>query len=178
MPEKLDKLKNIKLLLLDVDGVLTDGSIVCDDNHTEIKKFNVKDGLGIKLLLNSGIKVGIVSARSSKAVYHRCNDLGIEIIFTNVKDKASVISLIMDKMGISANEIAFVGDDLIDLPLLKKVGCAISVSDAHEVVLKNVDIVTSNKGGNGAVREVCEAILKAQNLWETIIDSFLNADTQ
>jgi len=167
-----DKLKRIKLLLLDVDGVLTDGSIIYNDSGAETKVFNVKDGLGIKMLMKAGIQVGIVTGRTSKALYHRCNNLGISLIFDGVRDKPSVLELISERTGLPAEDIAFVGDDLIDLPLLKQVGLSIAVADAHETVIENVDMVTSKKGGAGAVREVCEAILKAQGLWSKVLEYF------
>jgi 3-deoxy-D-manno-octulosonate 8-phosphate phosphatase (KDO 8-P phosphatase) len=168
----VNKLKRTKLLLLDVDGVLTDGSIIYNDNGAETKIFNVKDGLGIKLLMEAGIKVGIVTGRTSKALYHRCTNLGISLIFDGVHEKTSVLELISKKTGLLAEEIAFVGDDLIDLPLLRRVGLSIAVADAHETVIENADMVTSAKSGAGAVREICETILKAQGLWNKILENF------
>ena len=167
-----DKLKRIKLLLLDVDGVLTDGSIIYNDSGAETKVFNVKDGLGIRILMKAGIQVGIVTSRTSKTLNHRCNNLGISLIFDGVRDEASVLELISKQTGLQAEDIAFVGDDLIDLPLLKRVGLSIAVADAHETVIENVDMVTSKKGGAGAVREVCEAILKAQGFWSKVLEYF------
>lgn len=169
----INKLKRIKILLLDVDGVLTDGFIIYNDNGAETKIFNVKDGLGIRLLMKAGIKVGIVTGRSSKALYHRCKNLGISLIFDGVHEKTSVLELISEQTGLQAEEIAFVGDDLPDLPLLKRVGVSIAVANAHETIIENVDMTTSAKGGAGAVREVCEAILKAQGFWNKILENFL-----
>jgi 3-deoxy-D-manno-octulosonate 8-phosphate phosphatase (KDO 8-P phosphatase) len=169
----INKLKRIKLLLLDVDGVLTDGSIIYNDNGTETKVFNVNDGLGIRLLMEAGLKVGIVTGRTSKALYHRCNNLGISLVFDGVHEKTSVLELVSEQTGLLADEIAFVGDDLLDLPLLRRVGLSITVADAHETVIENVDMITSAKGGAGAVREICEAILKAQGLWNKILERYL-----
>ncbi len=169
----ITKLERIKLLLLDVDGVLTDGSIIYDDKGKEIKSFNVKDGLGIRMLLNSGINVGIVTGRSSKALHHRCKNLGISMVFDGVRDKASTLDMILRRTQLLANEVAFAGDDLLDLPILKKVGLSIAVADAHEIVRNNVDMITLAKGGDGAVREICEHILKAQGLWEDILMRFM-----
>ena len=163
-----NKLKKIKLLLLDVDGVLTDGSIIYNDHSEETKVFNVKDGLGIRLLMEAGINVCLVTGRSSKALYHRCKDLGITMLFDGVEDKAGVLDIISEQTGVSPEEIAFIGDDLPDLPLMKIVGLSIAVDDSHEVVLEKACMVTSAKGGAGAVREVCEEILKAQGLWDKI----------
>ena len=163
-----NKLKKIKLLLLDVDGVLTDGSIIYNDNSEETKVFNVKDGLGIRLLMEAGINVCIVTGRSSKALYHRCENLGITMLFDGVRDKAAILNIISEQTGVSSEETAFIGDDLPDLPLMKIVGLSIAVADSHETVLKKAYMVTSANGGAGAVREVCEAILKAQELWNNI----------
>jgi len=169
----INKLKRIKLLLLDVDGVLTNGCIIYNDNGAETKLFNVKDGLGIKLLMEAGIKVGIVTGRTSKALYHRCTNLGVSLIFDGVHEKTSVLELVSEQTGLLADEIAFVGDDLLDLPLLRRVGLSIAVADAHETVIENADMITSAKGGAGAVREICEAILKAQGLWNKIFKRYL-----
>jgi 3-deoxy-D-manno-octulosonate 8-phosphate phosphatase (KDO 8-P phosphatase) len=163
------KLKHIKVLLLDVDGVLTKGDIMYHNDKTETKAFNVKDGFGIRLLLDSGINVGIITARKSDALLHRCADLGIQMIYDGVTDKGNVLESVLSKTGLSPKEIAFVGDDLPDIPLLKKVGASIAVADAHETVRSIVDMVTVREGGNGAVREVCDWILQAKGHWEDII---------
>ncbi len=170
-----NKLKDIKLLILDVDGVLTDGSIIYDNNGVETKVFSVKDGLGIRLLMEAGINLCIATGRSSSALNNRCENLGIVHIFDGVSDKAAILDLILDRVGVSAHEVAFIGDDLPDLALMQMVGLSIAVADAHKTVLENADMVTSAKGGAGAVREACEAILKAQGLWENILESFYNA---
>jgi 3-deoxy-D-manno-octulosonate 8-phosphate phosphatase (KDO 8-P phosphatase) len=169
----LNKLKNIKLVILDVDGVLTDGGIIYNDNGLETKIFNVKDGLGIKLLMKAGITLCIATGRRSNALYNRCKNLGIEHIFDGLSDKATMLDLMLDRTGVSAEQVAFMGDDLPDLGLMKKVGLSIAVADAHKTVLKHADMITSATGGNGAVREVCEAILTAQGLWENILEHFL-----
>lgn len=165
-------LKDVRLLLLDVDGVLTDGSIIYDDKNVETKIFNVKDGLGIRLLLNAGIQVGIITGRASGALTNRCRNLGIENLYDGIKEKTSALNSILKKTGVKAEETAFIGDDLPDLPVLKKVGVSIAVRDAEETVRKCADIVTNAKGGRGAVREICEAILKAKGLWDDILDTY------
>jgi 3-deoxy-D-manno-octulosonate 8-phosphate phosphatase (KDO 8-P phosphatase) len=169
----INKLKNIKLLILDVDGVLTDGSIIYNDNNSETKVFNVKDGLGIRLLMEAGIELCIATGRRSDALHHRCKNLGIVHIFDNVKDKAAILDLILNQVGVSATEAAFIGDDLPDLALMKHIGLSIAVADAHETVREHADMVTAANGGSGAVREVCEAILKAQGTWGNIVKRFL-----
>jgi len=168
-----NKLKNLKLLILDVDGVLTDGSIIYNDKGEETKTFDVKDGLGIRLLQEAGITVCIATGRRSEALHRRCRDLGIVHIFEGVKDKTTIFDIILDQTGASAEEAAFMGDDLPDLALMKKVGLSITVADAHKTVREVADMVTSAKGGRGAVREVTEIILKAQDLWENILERFL-----
>lgn len=164
------KLKHVKLLLLDVDGVLTDGSLIYNDNGLETKKFSVKDGFGMKLLMSVGIQVGIVTGRRSKALIYRCNDLGIRLIFDGISDKGGVLDEIHRRSGVSADGIAFVGDDIPDLALMRRIGVSIAVADAHESVCAYADWVTSAPGGAGAVREVCEAILKSQGTWENILE--------
>ena len=170
--EVLDKLKQIRALLLDVDGVLTDGNIIYNESGDEIKIFNVRDGLGLKLLMSAGIPVGIVTGRKSKALHYRCKDLGIQYVFDAVADKASVVEKIATRLGVSAENIAFIGDDLPDLSLMKQVGLSIAVADAHELVRRQANWITAAGGGCGAVREVCEALLDAQGFWEKIAERF------
>ena len=163
------RLKNIKLLLLDVDGVLTDGGIIYTDSGEQIKIFNSRDGLGIRLLQDAGLMVGIVTGRASQVLRHRCNNLGIDLLFDGIADKASVLPKICEKTRVAAADIAFVGDDLVDLPLFSRVGVSIAVADAHEVVRKKVDWVTKAPGGSGAVREVCDELLKSKGLFDQIV---------
>ena len=173
MPDITDKLKHIKLLLLDVDGVLTDGTIIYNDQKVETKIFHVKDGLGIKLLMNAGIQVCIVTGRGSQALRHRCLDMGLTHVFENVKDKAEILCHIVKLTGISNENTAFVGDDLPDLPLMKRVAVSFAVADAHETLREYADMVTMAKGGRGAVREICEILLKAGGHWEKVVEPFL-----
>ncbi len=167
-----NKLKKIKLLLLDVDGVLTDGSIIYNDSGEEIKVFNVKDGLGIRLLIEAGIQVCIITGRKSDALQHRCKNLGIDHIFQGVRDKGSLLDLIFKQTGAPSDETAFIGDDLLDLSIMNLVGTPIAVSDAHDSVIKKALIVTTAKGGKGAVREISEAILRAKGLWGKILKRY------
>jgi 3-deoxy-D-manno-octulosonate 8-phosphate phosphatase (KDO 8-P phosphatase) len=167
-----EKLKHIQLLLLDVDGVLTDGGIIYSDDGSEIKIFNARDGLGLRLVMEAGIKAGIVTGRKSKALYHRCRDLGIQYIFDGVQDKAEMLVKTVVQTGVAGINTAFMGDDLPDLPLMRKVGLSIAVADAPEIVRQNADWVTSAAGGYGAVREVCEALLTARGIWEKITARF------
>ncbi len=168
----IEKLKKVKLLLLDVDGVLTRGEIIYSESGSEIKVFNVKDGLGIRLLMKEGIEIGIVTGRSSKALRRRCKNLGIEHIFEGVFHKGGILGLITKKLNINANDVAFIGDDLVDISLMRLIGVSIAVADAHELVIENADITTIKGGGQGAVREICEAILKARGSWTNILEQF------
>ena len=168
-----NRLKDIKVLILDVDGVLTDGGIIYNDDGSETKMFNVRDGLGLRLLMKAGIKICLVTGRRSAALYRRCKDLGIDHIFDGIQNKAAVLDVILEKTGVDAEQIAFVGDDLPDLPLMRRVGVSIAVADAHETVCDSAEIITSARGGKGAVREVCEAILRAQQRWKAILEGYI-----
>jgi len=163
------KLQKIQLLLLDVDGVLTSGHIIYSGSNIETKMFNVKDGLGIRLLQTAGIDVGIVTGRTSEALLTRCKDLDITLVYDGIKAKGELLDTILSSANLQAEEVAFVGDDLPDLSLMKKVGVSIAVADAHDSVKNNADIITRRAGGEGAVREVCEMILDAKNLLEKIV---------
>jgi 3-deoxy-D-manno-octulosonate 8-phosphate phosphatase (KDO 8-P phosphatase) len=165
-----NRLKQIRLVLLDVDGVLTSGAIIYSDSGEQIKIFDVKDGLGIRLLKEAGIKVGIITGRRGKALQHRCDNLGIELIFDGIRNKAEALNDIQTETGIPIEAMAFVGDDLPDLPAMKKVGLAVAVGDAVSLVREQAHMVTHAGGGKGAVREVSEAILKAQGLWDDLIE--------
>ena len=167
-----EKLKEIQLLLLDVDGVLTDGSIIYSEEASEIKVFNVKDGFGLKLVMSAGIKVGLVTGRTSKALHRRCSDLGIRYIYDGVQQKAQLLDKIAAETGVGADNAAFIGDDLPDLPLMRRIGLSIAVADAHELVRHYSDWVTSAPGGRGAVREVCDALLKACGKWDELMSQY------
>lgn len=163
----------IKMLLLDVDGVLTDGSIIYTDQAHEIKCFNAKDGLGLRLLMDAGITVGIITGRRSKALTTRCDNLGISMIYDGVKDKENVLKDIMQHSGLASREIAFAGDDLPDIRIMKLAGLSLTVADACPEVRALASYTTSARGGKGAVREISELILKTQGLWDEAIDRFL-----
>ena len=170
MPKKLSaslikKIKAVKLLILDVDGVMTDGSIIYDDDGKEIKIFDVKDGHGIKLLMRAGIDVAIITARESQVVLHRAKNLGIDMVYQKAMDKVEAFNEILQKKQLSEKEVAYVGDELVDIPLLRKVGFAAAVKDAVEDLKMYVDFITEKNGGQGAVREICELILKTQGKW-------------
>jgi 3-deoxy-D-manno-octulosonate 8-phosphate phosphatase (KDO 8-P phosphatase) len=159
------KAARIKLLLLDVDGVLTDGRIIVDDRGVETKQFHVRDGQGISLLLRSGIEVGFITGRSSKVVRHRAKELGVRLVYQGVDDKLGAYREIKGKSRLSDDQIAYVGDDIVDLPVLKRAGLAISVADGWPGLIASVDLVTQAEGGRGAVREIAEMLLQAQDRW-------------
>lgn len=163
-----EKLKKVKMLILDVDGVMTDGRIIMDDEGREIKNFHVRDGHGIKLLQRYGIEVALLTGRQSQVVKQRAKDLNVKEVYQKVYNKREVFEKILKKHKLSAEETAYMGDDIIDIPVLKSVGFSAAVADAVEVVKKSADYVAKNKGGQGAVREICEMILQAQGKWPEI----------
>ncbi|MDI6753070.1 MAG: HAD-IIIA family hydrolase [Thermodesulfobacteriota bacterium] len=162
----------IRLLLLDVDGVLTDGRIVYDGRGQELKSFDIKDGQGIKLLQQAGLKVGIISGRKSSAVSLRARELGIDLLLQKALDKAKALERIIRKGNIRAEQICFVGDDLVDLAVFPRVGFAVAVADSVKEVKENAHYITHCPGGRGAVREVCELILKVQGKWEAVTQKY------
>lgn len=162
------RLERVKLLILDVDGVMTDGRIIFDSNGVESKFFNVKDGHGIKMLQRAGIEVGIISGRQSMVVANRAAELGIERVFQKATDKLAPYNQILADTGLSDKEVAFIGDDIIDIPVLRRVGFAAAPADAVTEVIPFVHFVTKNCGGWGAVREVSDLLLKAQGRWEEL----------
>ena len=171
-PEVLTRASRTKLLLLDVDGVLTDAKIILDSEGREVKHFCVRDGLGIKLLQQIGIEVGILSSRLSAPVEHRARELGIQLIIQGELNKFELYERIKHAKGLEDEDIAYMGDDWIDLPVLKSVGLAVTVPDAWPPVKNFVHYVTRCKGGQGAVREVCDLILQAQRKWEELLKCF------
>ena len=162
------KIEAVRLFILDVDGVLTDGRIITDDNGREIKQFDVRDGHGLKLLMRYGIGVVLLTGRKSAVVEHRARDLGIEEVHQGIWNKVEVSESILQNRDLRYDQVAFVGDDIVDIPLLRRVGFSVAVADAAEEVKRIVDFVTQKKGGRGAVREICEIILLAQDKWADV----------
>jgi 3-deoxy-D-manno-octulosonate 8-phosphate phosphatase (KDO 8-P phosphatase) len=161
----MPKLAATKLLILDVDGVLTDGRFILTEGGEEFKAFNAKDGHGLRMLLSAGIDVVIISGRSSRAVDHRARDLDILEVYQGIKEKETLLLEIIEKKRLTKEEVCCVGDDLPDLPLFSHAGVSVAVADAVTEVREAATFTTKSRGGYGAVREVCEAILKAKNLW-------------
>jgi len=160
-----NKAKKVKLLLLDVDGVLTDGRITFDDRGVESKHFHVRDGQGIALLLRAGIDVGFISARSSPAVARRAKELGVRLVYQGVRAKKETYQEIKRRHRLANEQVAYVGDDLIDLAILRQAGLAVLVADGAAELVSVVDFTTDDPGGRGAVREVAELLLRSQGKW-------------
>jgi len=164
--------KPIKLLLMDCDGVLTDGQLELLENGDEQKTFHARDGQGISLFHRAGWKTGIISGRTSSAVERRAQDLRMAYVRQYAKDKIEALEEIMAAAGVSADECAYIGDDVADIPVMRRVGFAVAVADAVEETKQAAHYVTELKGGRGAVREVADLILKAQGLWEELMKHY------
>jgi 3-deoxy-D-manno-octulosonate 8-phosphate phosphatase (KDO 8-P phosphatase) len=173
-PTILDKAKLIKLVICDVDGVLSNGKVYFGNDNEELKSFNIKDGLGIKQLLNNGIQVAIITGRESKIVARRANELGITHIYQGKKDKIASYDKILSDLKLTQKQVAHVGDDLPDIPLMNRSGLGICVSDAHFFVKQNADWSTSSIGGNGAVREISDMLLYSQEKLHDILKTYLS----
>ena len=158
-PEVLEKLSQVKLLALDVDGVLTDGGLYYTETGGEFKKFNVKDGLGLKRLMEQGIAVAIVTSSSSPSTLHRAERLEIPHVFIGVEDKLTQVKRLCGELGVSLDSVAYMGDDLVDLPVMQAVGCPIAVADAMAENQAAAVYVTQRRGGEGAVREICDLLI-------------------
>lgn len=167
------KAKHLKLLILDVDGVLTDGRLFFDDQNREYKFFHARDGHGIKLLRQSGVEVAVISGRKSDSVGLRMKSLGIEHIYQGQEDKTTAFDELIAKLGIEPEQVAHMGDDVLDLPIMKRAGLAIAVNDAHYAVKDYADYCTELAGGTGAVREVCDAIMQAQGTLQSVLEGYL-----
>ena len=161
-----ERLQPIRLLLLDVDGVLTDGRIVYDNHGVETKAFDVKYGHGIKLLQRVGIQVGIITGRESQVVEVRARELGIDILFQGVKDKLVPYREVLTRLNLGDDEVAYVGDDVVDLPILRRAGFDATVADGVADVRPHVHYVATRPGGRGAVREICDLLLKGSGRWD------------
>lgn len=173
MQDIIQKAKQIKLVIFDVDGVLTDGRLFFDQKGTEYKSFNAKDGQGLKLLMQSGVQVAIISGRKSKAVEIRMKNLGIPHVYQGHENKISAFAALCKDLNIKPEEAAHVGDDLPDLAIMSRAGLAIAVQDAHQEVIKRADWQTHLQGGQGAAREVCDFIMQAQGTLAAALEEFL-----
>ena len=173
MKDIFEKARQVKVVIFDVDGVLTDGSLFIGDDGQEYKAFNSRDGHGIKMLQKTGVPAAIITGRTSKVVEYRIRDLGIELVYQGQHDKTEAFNDLLQKMNLTPKQCAYVGDDVVDLPVMSQVGLAIAVADAHEMVLRHAHWQTPHAGGRGAGRDVCEMIMEAQGKLASELDSYL-----
>lgn len=163
----------IKLVLFDVDGVLTDGSLFIGDDGQEYKAFNSKDGLGIRMLQDSGVEVGIITGRTSDVVRHRVKNLGVTHLYQGQQHKLPAYEKLLAELALEPEQTAYVGDDVVDLPVLRRVGLAVVVADAHPLAKRHAHWETQFPGGRGAAREVCELIMEAQGTLDQQTEAYL-----
>lgn len=169
-----DRAQNITWILMDVDGTLTDGTLLVFPDGEELKTYNVRDGLGILLAHLAGLKTGIITGKTSKPLEIRSEKLKIAELHQGIMDKKPVLDEILERNGLTAQEVAFIGDDLGDLEVIKSVGFSAAVADAHSEIKKHSHFICQNPGGKGAVREFIEFILSTQKKWETIKENVKN----
>lgn len=173
MQDILEKAAQVKLVIFDVDGVLTDGSLYLGDDGQEYKAFNSLDGHGMVMLQQTGVQIGIITGRTSKVVEIRMNSLGIQHLYQGQRDKRPAYSELKDHLALDDSQIAYVGDDVVDLPVMSRVGLAIAVQDAHAFAKQHAHWITASAGGKGAAREVCELIMEAQGNLHSHLESYL-----
>lgn len=166
------RIQPVRLMIFDVDGVLTDGRIIYQDDGAEIKAFDVRDGHGIKLLQRAGIEVALITGRYCKAVEHRARGLGIGRLYQGIHNKVEAYEKILSETGLGDEEVGYMGDDLIDIPVMRRVGFATAVADAIPHVIPYAHYVARLNGGHGACREVCELILQVQGLWDNVTERY------
>jgi 3-deoxy-D-manno-octulosonate 8-phosphate phosphatase (KDO 8-P phosphatase) len=173
MQDILEKAARIKLVIFDVDGVLTDGSLFYGDDGQEYKAFNSRDGHGMKMLQETGVLIGIITGRTSKVVEYRMQNLGVSHVYQGQLDKLPAFEELIDKLGIDREDVAYVGDDVVDLPIMRRVGLAIAVQDAHDLVKQHAHWQTPHGGGRSAARDVCELIMESQGNLKAMLDRYL-----
>lgn len=171
-PSLIEKAKSIQLMIFDVDGILTNGGITYTESGEEIKTFHVRDGFGIQMLQESGILTAIITGRASPIVKRRAEELNIPYVYQNQADKQQAFEALKAELGLSDKNMGYMGDDFIDIPLLKRAGIGITVPEAPSRVLEAADWITQLSGGLGAVREVCESLLQAQGKWEPLCQKY------
>ncbi len=169
----MQRAARIRLLIFDVDGVLTDGGLFIDTEGREHKVFHSRDGHGMKMLQHSGVAIAIITGRSSPAVVHRMASLGIEHLAMGQQDKLPAYRELLGKLSLGPEEAAYVGDDVVDLPVMRQVGLAVAVQDAHPLVKRHAHWITANRGGRGAARDVCELIMEAQGHLDAALRQYL-----
>ena len=173
MQNILDRAKKIRLVIFDVDGVLTDGSLYMGDDGQEYKAFHSRDGHGMKMLQKTGVKIGIITGRTSRVVSLRMQHLGVQYVFQGQLEKLPAYESLKRELSLQDDQIAYVGDDVVDLPIMRRVGLAIAVQDAHRLVRQEAHWQTPSAGGRGAAREVCELIMDAGGSLEASLQAYL-----
>jgi len=173
MQDIYDKARKVKLVIFDVDGVLTDGSLFIGDDGQEYKAFNSRDGHGMKMLMKTGVELAIITGRTSEVVLHRISDLGIKHIYQGQHDKRIAFASLLKDLDLTPDQVAYAGDDVVDLPVMVKVGLAIAVQDAHPFVVQHAHWQTPHAGGRGAGRDVCELIMDAQDNLQSALKTYL-----
>lgn len=173
MQDILDKAAQVKLIIFDVDGVLTDGRLILGDDGQEYKAFHSRDGHGMKMLQQSGVEIGIITGRSSQVVALRMASLGVQHVYQGREQKLPAFEELIHMLGVTPEQVAYVGDDVVDLPILLRVGLAVAVADAHPLVLQHAHWQTAHGGGQGAARDVCEFIMEAQGTLDGALQHYL-----
>jgi 3-deoxy-D-manno-octulosonate 8-phosphate phosphatase (KDO 8-P phosphatase) len=173
MQDILAKAAQIKLIIFDVDGVLTDGSLFIGDDGEEYKAFHSRDGHGMKMLHATGVEIGIITGRTSNVVRHRMASLGIQHVYQGQLEKLPAFQQVTTKLGIDPQQVAYVGDDVVDLPILTRAGLAVAVADAHPLVKRHAHWITPCGGGRGAARDICELIMEAQGTLDASLQHYL-----
>ncbi|MEO1053511.1 MAG: HAD-IIIA family hydrolase [Bacteroidota bacterium] len=171
--EQVSKAKNIKMIICDVDGVLTSGEIIYDNHQNEFKKFNVKDGLIVKHLRKNNIIIGVITGRESEVVKRRCEELKLDFHFHGIKDKRQKYQHVLTRFNVSDSEVCYIGDDLNDLPLIKSCSLGVCPADAPHYVSEHAQLISRKKGGEGVLREAGDLILDAQGNLESTIEEYL-----
>ena len=174
MQDIIKKAKNIELVIFDIDGVMTDGSLFFDNQGEEYKAFNSFDGHGLRMLQECGVRVAVITGRKSELVKHRMQDLGVNLLYQGYRDKTPAFELLMKEVNLQKEQITYVGDDVVDLPIMSQLNCAIAVQNAHPFVKQHAHWITDRSGGRGAVRDVCELILEAKGLLDDKLHSYLH----
>lgn len=172
-PNLITKARKIRLLVLDVDGVLSDGRLYFSDRGEEIKNFHIQDGLGIKLLARAGVETAVITGRSSSIVARRAENLGIRHVMQGREDKLTALEELSKSLALDLNSVAYMGDDLPDLAAIRRVGLGLTVANANYVVREHASWTSQHNGGDGAVREACEFILRAQDKLQSLLDEYL-----
>ncbi len=177
-PRAIELAEQVKLVLFDVDGVLTDGRLILGDDGQEYKAFNSQDGHGIKMLQRNGVTVGIITGRMSRVVEHRVKNLDIKYVFQGCEEKLPVYEGLLSELGLQPHQTAYVGDDVVDLPIMVRVGLAVTVPNAHPLVKRYAHWITPSAGGYGAARQVCELIMHAQGTFSTAMQRYLSTEKE